>query len=134
MLSSTGISDADREKYDARKAKFDAFFKVRRNERAKFNRRAHFEGESNSSSRTCIHWLKTDYGTLKDEICDRILVGICNTALSKRMQGEATLTLEKAKTMARLKEAIAEQNLQLRGDGSKQSPIVLRKQTAGKET
>ena len=31
VLSSTGISDADREKYDAVKANFDAFFKVRRN-------------------------------------------------------------------------------------------------------
>ena len=58
-------------------------------------------------------------------IRDRIVVGIRNTALSERMQGEATLTLEKAKTMARQKEAIAEQNSQLRGDGSKQSPIVL---------
>ena len=58
-------------------------------------------------------------------IQDRIVVGIRNTALSECMQGEATLTLEKAKTMARQKEAIAEQNSQLRGDGSKQSPIVL---------
>jgi hypothetical protein len=67
-----------------------------------------------------------DYGTLKDQmIRDRIVVGIRNTALSERMQSEAALTLEKAKTMARQKEAIAEQNSQLRGDGSKQSPIVL---------
>ena len=40
------------------------------------------------------------------------------------MQSEANLTLEKAKTMAPQKEAIAEQNVQLR-DGSKQSPILL---------
>ena len=41
------------------------------------------------------------------------------------MQSEANLTLEKAKTMACQKEAIAEQNSQLRGDGSKQAPILL---------
>ena len=40
------------------------------------------------------------------------------------MQSEANLTLEKAKTMAPQKEAIAEQSAQLR-DGSKQSPILL---------
>ena len=40
------------------------------------------------------------------------------------MQSEANLTLEKAKTMAPQKEAIAEQNAQLQ-DGSKQSPILL---------
>ena len=54
-----------------------------------------------------------------------MVVGIRNNALSERLQGEAGLTLDKAKTMVRQKEAIAEQNLQLRGDGSKQSPIVL---------
>ena len=70
-----------------------------------------------------------DYATLKDEIIrDRIVVGILegipNTALSERMQSEANLTLEKAKTMAPQKEAIAEQSAQLR-DGIKQSPILL---------
>ena len=70
-----------------------------------------------------------DYATLKDEIIrDRIVVGILegipNTALSECMQSEANLTLEKAKTMAPQKEAIAEQSVQLR-DGSKQSPILL---------
>ena len=40
------------------------------------------------------------------------------------MQSEANLTLEKAKTVAPQKEAIAEQSVQLR-DGSKQSPILL---------
>ena len=111
VLSSTGISDADREKYDAVKAKFDAFFKIRRNvifERAKFNRRAQLEGESVEQFIMDLYTLveNCDYGRLKDEmIRDRIVVRIRNTALSERMQGEATLTLEKA--------------------GSKQSPIML---------
>ena len=131
VLSSTGISDADREKYDTVKAKFDTFFKIRRNvifERAKFNRRAQLEGESVEQFIMDLYTLveNCDYGRLKDEmIRDGIVVRIRNTALSERMQGEATLTLEKAKTMACQKEAIAEQNSQLRGDGSKQSPIML---------
>ena len=63
---------------------------------------------------------------LKDEmIRDRIVMGIHNKALSERMQYEAGLTLDKAKTMARQKEAIAEQTSQLRGDGSRQSLTVI---------
>ena len=131
VLSSTNITEADREKYNSVVAKFDAFFQVRKNvifERAKFNRRVQREGESAEQFITALYSLveTCDYGTLKDEMLrDRIVVGIRNTALSERMQYEAGLTLEKAKTMARQKEAIAEQNSQLRGDGSKQSPIVV---------
>ena len=131
VLSSTDITDEDRKKYDAVMAKFDAFFQVRRNiifERAKFNRRVQNEGESVEQFITALYTLveTCDYGTLKEQmIRDRIVVGILNTGLSERMQSEANLTLEKAKTMARQKEAIAEQNSQLRGDGSKQAPILL---------
>ena len=131
VLSSTNISEADREKYDSVMAKFDDFFKVRRNvifERAKFNRRVKLEGESIEQFITALYTLveTCEYGTLRDEmIRDRIVVGVRNGALSERMQYEAGLTLEKAKQMARQKEAIAEQNSQLRGDGSKQSPIVI---------
>ena len=48
-LVSTGISSEDRKKYQAVMAKFDTFFKVRKNvifERARFNRRRQGENES----------------------------------------------------------------------------------------
>ena len=111
-------------------AKFDTFFQVRRNEifeRAKFNRRVQLEGESIEQFITALYTLveTCDYGTLKDEIIqDRIVIEILHTALSERMQSKANLTLDKAKTMACQKEAIAEQSAQLR-DGSKQLPILL---------
>ena len=119
VLSSTDIKSTDRRKYEAVMAKFDAFFQVRRNvifERAKFNKRVQLEGESAEQFITTLYTLAEtcDYGTLKDEmIREKIVVGILNKPLSERMQGEADLTLDKAKRMARQKEAIAEQNSQL---------------------
>ena len=130
VLTSTNIKEEDKTKYDAVLGKFDAFFQVRKNtifERARFNRRNQNEGESAEQYITALYSLveTCDYGALKDEMLrDRIVVGIRNTALSEKMQTNADLTLEKAKTMVRQKEAVAEQSLQLRGDGSKKSPIV----------
>ena len=119
VLSSTDIKDADRKKYETMMAKFDAFFQVRRNvifERAKFNKRVQLDGETAEQFITALYTLaKTcNYGSLKDQmIRDKIVVGIWNKLLSKRMQGEADLTLDKVKKMACQKEAIAEQNSQL---------------------
>ena len=131
VLTSTNIKDDDRKKYDAVLSKLDSFFQVRKNvifERAKFNRRNQLDGESVERYITVLYALveTCEYGALQDEMLrDRIVVGIRDKALSERMQAEASLTLEKAKTMARQKEAIAEQSSQLRGDGSKQSPIAV---------
>ena len=56
---------------------------------------------------------------------DRIVVGIRDTALSERLQLDPELTLEKAKKTVRKKEAVKEQHLQLRGEGTTKDPIVL---------
>ena len=90
----------------------------------KFNK---LEGDSIEQFITALHNLveTCEYGTLGDEMIRDRIVGVRNSALSERMQYEPGLTLEKAKQMACLKEAIAEQNSQLRGDGSKQSPMVI---------
>lgn len=51
---------------------------------------------------------------MKDELIrDRIVVGIKDTALSQKLQLDATLTLEKAKTMVRQCEAVKEQQVQM---------------------
>ena len=130
VLTSTNIKDDERKKYDDVIGKFDSFFRVRKNvifERAKFNRRAQLDGESIEHYITVLYGLveTCEFGALQDELLrDRIVVGIRDNALSERMQAEGSkLTLEKAKMMARQKEAVAEHSSQLRGDGSKQSPI-----------
>ena len=65
VLTSTNASAADKEKYDTVIAKFDSFFKVRKNiifERARFNRRNQQEGES------AEHYIMALYDLAED--CD----------------------------------------------------------------
>ena len=51
-----------------------------------------------------------NYGDLRDEmIRDRLVVGISDAALSQQLQLDAELTLEKAKTKVRQREAVGEQ-------------------------
>ena len=100
---------------------FDDYFQVRRNiifERARFNRRDQLQGESSEQYIMELYSLAAncDYGALENEmICDRLVVGIRDQALSKRLQLDATLTLEKAKTSIRQQEAVQEQQTILHG-------------------
>ena len=58
------------------------------------------------------------YGELAQEmICDRLVVGISDKALSEQLCTHADLTLEKAKTMIRQREAIHEQRDMLQQNG-----------------
>ena len=114
-LSSMNISVDDRKKYDEVVAQFNAFFQVRQNvifERARFNRRTQQADESVEQFITSLYTLAENcaYGDLKSEmIRDRIVVGIRDRPLSERLQLDAELTLEKAKTMVRQREAVHEQ-------------------------
>ena len=123
-LASTNISATDREQYinyDRFLAHFDSFFKVLRNvifERAKFNRRAQQRGEPVEQFITALYHLAEtcEYGALRDEMLrDRIVVGIADSSLSERLQMIEDLTLEKAKTLVRQREAVHEQQLTLQG-------------------
>lgn len=59
------------------------------------------------------------YGELKEEmICDRIVVGICDTALSERLQLDSKLNLEKAKKLVQQKEAVHEHQQFISGKSS----------------
>ena len=49
-------------------------------------------------------------------IRDRIVVGICDQSQSARLQMDAELTLEKAKTLVRQREAVQEQQIVLQTD------------------
>ena len=56
-----------------------------------------------------------EYGALKDQMVrDRLVVGLRDLALSQRLQMEPDLTLEKAKTLSRQREAVREQEGLLR--------------------
>ena len=84
------------------KGKFVAHFLVKRNiifERAKFNLRSHQDGESVDNFITHLYCLAEycEFGTLRDDLIrDRIVVGIKDMKLSKQLQLDSKLTLEKA--------------------------------------
>ena len=112
ILVSTNISDDQRKQYEAVLLKFDGFFRVRKNviiERAKFNRRSQLHDEPAEQFIASLYNLAADcnFGDLKDQLIrDRIVVGIRNQALSEQLHD---LTLEKAKTLVRQREAIHDQ-------------------------
>ena len=107
---------------------FEKFFGVRKNlifERARFNSRDQMEGESAEQYLLVLHALarNCDYGQLRDELIrDRIVIGILDKALSKRLQLDPGLTLEKAARMVRQSESVGEQQPVFKGqnDGDKE--------------
>lgn len=139
ILASTNISDAARKQYASVIKQFDDFFKVRKNvifERARFNRRCQAAGETAEQFITSLYTLaeSCDYGDLKDQmIRDRIVVGIRDQSQSERLQKmDADLTLEKAKTLVRQREAVQEQQVLLKtGQKEDKSVDFLRQKTHG---
>ena len=136
ILSSTGISDDSRKKYKDVIAKFDEHFRVRRNtiyERARFNKRDQRESESAEEYVAALYELveTCEYGTLKDEMLrDRLVVGIRDSALSDKLQLDATLTLESAKKQIRQKEAVREHRAELSTTRGRRRDSHTRKQSA----
>ena len=100
---------------------FERFFGVRKNlifERARFNSRDQMEGESTEQYLLVLHALarNCEYGQLRDELIrDRIVIGILDKALSKRLQMDPELTLEKAARLVRQSESVGEQQQVLKG-------------------
>ena len=121
VLISTDATADDRKEYKKTIAKFDEFFSVRRNviyERARFNRRSQLQSETAEEYIVELYRLAEtcNYGDLKDEmIRDRLVVGIRDVSLSQQLQIDAGLTLEKAKTKIRQREAVGEQQKELQG-------------------
>ena len=74
-------------------------------------------GESVEEFITSLYTLveSCNYGDLKDQmIRNRIVVGIRDQAQSERLQMDAGLTLKKAKTLVRQREAVQEQQILLK--------------------
>ena len=115
VLASMNISESDSKSYVKVLGKLDEYFHVRHNvifERARFNRRDQMESESGDQYITELYYLadRCSYGSLTPEmIRDRLVVGIRDKVLSERLQLDPELTLEKAKTMLRQKEAVHSQ-------------------------
>ena len=119
VLTSTNTTEEGRKEYSSVVAKFDDFFKVRKNvifERAKFNRRNQLPGESAEKYITVLYQLveTCEYGEFQQQmLCDRLVVCMRDTALSERLQMNPDLTLDKVKRELRQKEAVREQQQQL---------------------
>ena len=81
-------------------------------ERACFNARFQSKGELIEQFITALYRLleHCEYGELKEEmIRDRLIVGICDSSLSERLQMDDALTLEKTKKLVRQREAFKKQ-------------------------
>ena len=130
VFSLTNPTAEERGNYDNILAKFDSFFQVRKNviyERTRFNKRNQQSGETAEEYIVALYDLvnNCNYGALREEmIKDRLVVGIRDSALSEKLQTDSTLTLERAKTSIRQREAVREQQKALKsedkvtGDGS----------------
>ena len=112
VLKSFGLSDEEQKVYTTVTGKYVNYFNVRRNtifERARFNLRKQEEGESVDQFITSLYTLSEhcDYGDLKDQLIrDRIVVGLRDAKISEKLQLDPALTLLKAVTQARQKEAV----------------------------
>ena len=83
-------------------------------ERARFNIRNQQDGESAEQVHRLVE--NCDYGTLTDELIrNRLVVGIQNSQLSKSLQLDPDIILEKAKKNILQHEAVQEQAQELKG-------------------
>ena len=132
VLNSTNPSAEDKEVYATVLGKFDGFFQVRKNvifERARFNKRNQQEGESAEKYIMALYDLlaNCDYGEMTSEMLrDRLVVGIRDQSLSAKLQTDSELTLEKAKKQIRQREAVHEQQQELKGNEPSSADAIRR--------
>ena len=118
ILKTTKPSEDDLKDYDKILGKFNEYYAVRKNviyERARFNRRNQLPGETADQYIMALHTLAAncDYRDMEEDfIRDCLVVGIRDLGLSKTLQLEATLDLEKAKKAIHQRESV-QQQLQL---------------------
>ena len=86
---------------------------------AKFNRRVQDDNESVEEFINSLHVLAEhcEYGDSHDKmICDRIMVGLKDGNVSKRLQLDPDLTLPKAQDIARETDAVKGSKVNLNSD------------------
>ena len=119
--------------YDTIIAKFDSYFKVSCNAifvRVQFSHRCQHYDESAEQYITALYSLieTCKYGELKlkeELLRDSIVIEIKDPALSKRLQLDPELSIEKANTAVCQKEAVKEHQSHMHGEGMKNDLIVL---------
>lgn len=119
ILSSFDLTDEEAASFDTVFDKFDKYFDIRTNvifERAQFNSRRQGPGETTNDFITALYKLVAtcNYGNKRDELLrDRIVLGISDKELSKKLQRDDKLMLEMAVTQVRHAEQIQHQQRQL---------------------
>ena len=122
VLSTFNLTAQQQNDYDVVRTNFLRYFNVRKNvifERARFNLRMQQEGESAEQFIMNLYQLieHCEYGAMTDELLrDKIVIGILDKELSKKLQLDDQLTLEKALTQVRSKELVQKQSDLLRTD------------------
>ena len=89
ILSSFGLSEDDQKKFSVVRDKFENHFVKQRNvifERAKFNSRKQLQDETVDSFITDLFCLAEHcvYGQLRNEMRDRLVVGLLDASLSEK--------------------------------------------------
>lgn len=109
----------DKAKFEAVLKEYEDYFVPRRNiiyERVKFNTRTQQDGESVEDFVTALHALAStcDYGGLREDLIrDRLVVGIQDHKVSRTLQLDPDLKLQKALLVARQHETINQQLAEL---------------------
>ena len=107
--------EGDRKKYAKVKEKFDQHFIIKRNvifKRAKFNIRIQEPSEPVDAFITDLYCLSEhcEFGALREELIrDRIMVGLQDVKLSKKLQMDSSLTLQTAINKVRQNESVKKQ-------------------------
>lgn len=106
--------NGDEKKFEKVFEKFDEYFIPKRNiihERARFHQRAQQPGESIETFVRNLHEISEycDFADKKEQIRDRLVIGISDKELSEKLQLRSDLTLEKAVEIARQSEMVKSQ-------------------------
>ena len=115
IFKSFTFAEGDEKKYASVKEKFDQHFIIKRNvifERAKFNMRKQEPSEPVDVFITDLYCLSEhcEFGALREELIrDRIVVGLQDVNLSKKLQMDSGLTLQSATNKARQNESVKRQ-------------------------
>ena len=122
IFKSFTLSEDDQKKFDVVLGKYDGYFYPKRNvihERACFHLRVQRPGEKVEMFIRALYDLSEhcDFGAIKDEhIRDRIVVGILDKDLSRKLQLEAGLTLTQTIQTVRQSEEVTTQVHQQQGE------------------
>lgn len=109
----------DQKKFEVVLQEYEAYFVPRRNiiyERVKFNTRTQEDGESVEDFVTALHTLAStcDYGELREDLIrDRLVVGLQDRKISRALQLDPDLKLQKALLVARQHEIVNQQQAEL---------------------